>query len=332
MAEVTKIQWTDHTFDPWIGCTKVSPGCAHCYAEKEQFVRVQRSRGKELWGPKAQRHITSDQYWRQPLRWNAAAEKEGRRHRVFCASLADIFEDRPELEEPRVRLFRLICATPQLDWQLLTKRPEVAKQVLGCDDDWFIDQLVIALRRVRRRVDPLDRTRNSFIRAVLCDNWPLANLWMMVSVENQEYAESRIPKLLEVPARIHGLSIEPLLGPVDLSSWFRKARPDRICGIDWAVIGGESGPHARPCHLKWICDLVRQCREARVKCFVKQLGAVVATDRQDEERFNHPNVNPRLQEAMRIARAGYVYECRDPKGGDIEEFPDELKVREFPGV
>ncbi|HEY7770469.1 DUF5131 family protein [Longimicrobium sp.] len=194
MGANTKIEWCDHTFNPWIGCQRVSPGCVNCYAEHTNtYVRVQRAGGNELWGPKGARHVTSDANWRKPLAWNRLAagnrttawalDKVHVRPRVFCASLADVFEDRPDLVAPRARLFALIQATPELDWLLLTKRPENMVR-LAQASGWEGD-------------------------------WP-ANVWAGCTVEDQQRADERIAHLLAVPAAVRFLSCEPLLGPVDL--------------------------------------------------------------------------------------------------------------------
>ena len=166
----SKITWTDHTFNGWIGCTKVSPGCRNCYACTMMDTRY----GRVQWGPCGTRQRTSVQYWRQPLRWNAEAKEAGVRHRVFSASLADVFEKRDELIHWRNELHDLIRRTPFLDWLLLTKRPEVAA-------DYY------------RWHDMPD------------------NVWLGTSVENQATAGARIRILTNIPARVRFLSIEPLL-------------------------------------------------------------------------------------------------------------------------
>ncbi len=176
MARDSPIEWTSHTFNPWWGCTKVSPACDHCYAE----VWARRT-GHHVWGAGVHRRQLSDNYWDQPLRWDRAAEATGRRARVFCASMADVFEWRPDLDALRDRLWCLVERTPNLDWLLLTKRPELA-----------------------RRLTPW--------RAA----WP-SNVWLGTTVENQHFADQRIRHLLCVPCRYRFLSCEPLLGFVDLS-------------------------------------------------------------------------------------------------------------------
>lgn len=179
MGKDSAIEWTHHTFNPWWGCTKISPGCAHCYADASAQWR-----GFQVWGKDAPRRFLSQRYWEEPLAWNAAAKREEQRRRVFCASMADVFEARPELDLQRSRLWELIAATPWLDWLLLTKRPEN----IGAMVPWGA-------------------------------SWP-ANVWLGTTIENAEYATKRIPELIKHPAAIRFLSAEPLLGPIALSPWF----------------------------------------------------------------------------------------------------------------
>src|SRR5262245_38941981 len=162
MGKETNIQWCDHTFNPWRGCTKVSPGCQHCYAET---LAARNPKVLGVWGPHGTRVIASESMWREPLKWNKKAEIAGVRRRVFCASLADVFEDRPELVEPRYRLWRLIVNTPYLDWLLLTKRPENAGRMLA--DGGSLPGIL---------------------------GFP--SIWLGVSVEDQQRADERIPVLL----------------------------------------------------------------------------------------------------------------------------------------
>lgn len=178
MGENSKIEWTDHTFNPWWGCTKVSEACKHCYAEAWS-KRV----GQKVWGPKADRRLFGEKHWLEPHKWNADALSARRRRRVFCASMADVFEDRRELDPWRRKLWELIEATPQLDWLLLTKRPE----------------LVAALARWG-------------------NHWP-GNVWLGTTVENQEAAKTRLPHLAEIPAAVRFISAEPLLGAVKIEPW-----------------------------------------------------------------------------------------------------------------
>ena len=178
MGENTKIEWATHTFNPWWGCTKVSEACKHCYAES-WAKRV----GKDVWGPSVDRRFFGDMHWQQPIRWDAAAEKDGSRPRVFCASMADVFEDREELDVHRARLWQLIEATPHLDWLLLTKRPQNVAARAG----WGAD-------------------------------WPM-NVWLGTTVELQKRAEELLPHLAAVPAKVRFISAEPLLGPLELQPW-----------------------------------------------------------------------------------------------------------------
>ena len=240
MAENSKIEWTDHTFNPWIGCMKVSDGCKNCYAEQLMDKRY----GKVEWGPQGIRLRTSAANWKLPFKWNRLAKENKTRARVFCASLADVFEDRPELEQWRMDLFQLIDLTPNLDWLLLTKRPENVK-----------DMLV----RAGRGFQPLP-------------DW----VWLGTSVENQAAADERIPELLKIPARVRFLSMEPLLGPVDLNQWLLSEHGRRAIGampgISWVIVGGESGPQARPMHPDWARSIRDQCQAAGVPFFFKQWG------------------------------------------------------------
>lgn len=184
MAKNSRIEWTDHTFNPWWGCVKVSAACKHCYAEA-WAKRV----GSKVWGPKSSRRFFGESHWAEPLRWNRVAETAGERHRVFCASMADVFEDRRDLDPWRARLVKLIEATPHLDWLLLTKRPAEVPAL-----------------------------------APWGDNWP-DNVWLGTTVENPREAERRIPALLSVPAQVRFLSCEPLLGSLNLSRWLTSGGP-----------------------------------------------------------------------------------------------------------
>lgn len=338
MGEITKIQWADHTFSAWRGCTKIDPACANCYADTQS----KRNPGVlGVWGPNGTRVVASESKWREPIKWNREAEKAGERRRVFCASLADVFEDwqgemrcsqgrilhrcryghmqaldavyahgaecvsgcnrvsRPmTMDDVRVRLFRLIDDTPWLDWLLLTKRPQ------------NIQDMRFGFR---------------------------ANVWLGVSVEDQQRADERIPHLLNTPAAVRFLSCEPLLGPVDLSEWLfcDECRHDdfwgpgavddplsNACGgkpwrecrcsrIDWVIVGGESGHNARRCDVAWIRSIVRQCKAAGVACFVKQLGA--------------KSMGFSIRELPHGMKS-FV----DSKGGDPAEWPSDLRIREFP--
>ncbi len=215
------IEWTHHTFNGWVGCTKVSPGCQNCYALTLMETRY----GRVRWGPGRPRSRTSADYWKQPLKWDREAAAVGERQRVFCASLADVFD--PEVPwKWRVDLYRLIEATPHLDWLLLTKRPEHAL---------------------------------SMVASIPHDH---PNVWIGISVEDQERANVRIPLLRALPAAVRFLSVEPLLEAVRLD----------LKGIDWVIVGGESGPHSRAMAEPWVRSIQNQCLVAGVPFFFKQWG------------------------------------------------------------
>lgn len=219
MGKDTKIQWCDATFSPWWGCTKVSPACNSCYAE----TWAKRTGFPDLWGTGNYR-LFGDRHWRQPLLWNERAMLSHTRLKVFCASMADVFDkDAPAVE--RARLWRLILATPWLDWLLLTKRIGNARRMLP-------DYLTI-------------------------------NVWLGASVVTREEFERDVPKLRALPARVRFLSVEPLLedlGAIDLA------------GIDWVIVGGESGPKARHVDHTWYENILEQCVTQSVPFFMKQLS------------------------------------------------------------
>lgn len=261
MAEQSKIEWTDHTFNPWEGCQKVAPECDHCYAE----ARDLRFTGGTHWGPKAPRRRTSVQNWNKPRRWNAQAHAfftaHRRRQRVFCASLADVFDNAVD-PAWRADLWALIQECEQLDWLLLTKRPQNIAKMLP--PDWG-------------------------------DGWP--HVWLGTSAGTQKTAEQNIPHLLAAPAAVRFVSAEPMLGSISFrwakwDNWLDKdgnRRPavneyDGLRMLDWVICGGESGPNARPMHPDWARSLRDQCRDADVPFFFKQWGNwAVAIDRDHDD-------------------------------------------------
>lgn len=357
MGANTAIEWAHHTFNPWRGCSKVAPGCANCYAEALS------KRNPKLfgeWGPNGTRVVASEAAWKQPLKWNRAAacccrkgpldhEHEAgcpqrERPRVFCASVADVFEEwhstivdskrrrlRDEilntdftLDDVRRRLFDLIDATPNLDWLLLTKRPEnilenwpltpgVPRHLIGAD----LDQV---------------RTTQLAIRP---------NVWLGTSIATQADADRNLPLLLKCRdlARVLFVSAEPLLEEIDLTKLDNSGgerydalraevitvgrnrfRTSDTSPIDWVIVGGESGPHARPCPLPAVRSLVQQCGAGGVPVFVKQLGSNVRMSVEDwTETPCERWVDGRVI-------------LRDKKGGDPAEWPEDLRVRQLPKV
>lgn len=257
MAETT-IEWVrgpngekGFTFNPWRGCTPKSPGCNNCYAARDA-----KRFGLDCYGKGKARIRTSARNWNEPLRWNRQAEKEGIRYRVFCASMADVFDS----EAPdgwRRDLFELILKTPHLDWLLLTKRIGNVKRMVS-----------LAFGCI----------------SACSDNARLPeNVWLGITVCNQEEADRDIPILLDTPAEKRFLSIEPLLGPVDLDAIdMPHTMPENVLTgiggrdnpttIDWVIVGGETGPKARPAHPNWVRSLRDQCAAARVPFMFKQWG------------------------------------------------------------
>ena len=264
MGENSAIEWTDHTFNPWYGCTKISPGCDNCYAEGW----AKRS-GLVAWN--APPRAAGNSAWRQPRKWNDEAGKAGIRKRVFCASLGDVFDNQADPAWVAC-LWLLIWETPNLDWLLLTKRPQ---------------NIAAALPKAY-----------PFMPA-WGDGWP--HVFLGVTAENQTEAERRIPILLRTPAARRFVSCEPLLGGVSLrclpwtsdrgfvdgltgETQHRETRardPDRFPDterLDWVIAGGESGPGARPMHPAWVRNLRDQCQRAGTPFFFKQWGEWLPSD------------------------------------------------------
>ena len=250
MGEQTGIEWTDHTHNIAWGCAKVSPGCANCYADT-----LSHRYGYDVWGEGKPRRTFGAKHWNEPLRWDRAAEAAGERRRVFTSSMADVFEDHPTIDLQRQRLWDLIKATPNLDWQVLTKRAE--RIAANLPPDWG-------------------------------DGYP--NVWLGVSVESQRF-DWRAVMLCQVPAVVRFISAEPLLGPLDLTACnpvLDPAKRRRIAHrvnvlagmppdatsarVHWVIPGGESGPGCRPMDPRWAASLVEQCKRHDVAVFVKQLG------------------------------------------------------------
>lgn len=235
MGRNSSIEWTHHTFNPWWGCSKVSPACAHCYAEA-WAKRV----GQKVWGRESSRRFFGASHWEQPIKWNSEAKTTRTRRRVFCASMADVFERRPDVKSAREKLWSLIEITPWLDWLLLTKRP----QNIGEFSPWR-------------------------------DKWP-NNVWLGTTVENQTWASIRLPQLLKHAAKRRFLSCEPLLGPLDLSYWINSRT---LHPIDWVIAGGESGANARAMLPGWARKLRDECSEANIPFHFKQWGHWIPTRR-----------------------------------------------------
>lgn len=357
MGANTKIEWTwrtrpdgsaipGYTFNPWIGCSKIAPGCAHCYAEREQDQRY----GRAKWGPNGTRTKTTETYWQQPLKWNREAEADGFRRAVFCASLADVFEDwhgpirdrhgnhlfvdqvgdwmflDPEsltsieyaagkhgkrlatMNDVRRALFAMIDATPWLDWLLLTKRPENVRRMWPA---LACESIVCNLAGPTGIACPEES----------CDAEDQTrpahrrNVWIGASASEQATFEASCKALREVDGlgAVTFLSLEPLLGSIAFKHflWHDSDYPASRF-IDWVIVGGESGPDARVCYTNWIDSIIDQCKAADVPLFVKQLGS------------NHRCITE-IEGDMRI-------ELKHKKGGDSSEWPDDVRIQQLPEV
>ena len=321
----SEISWTNHTFNPWIGCTKVSPGCLNCYAENETFARVLRAAGRELWGKGQLRHRTSAAYWNEPVKWNKEAEvfpwcpqagpySKANRPKVFCGSMCDWLDDEVPIEM-FVDLLRLQFQCKHLDWLNLSKRIE----------NWMprIEQALI----VANGGDSTDKSwfekhGDSFPKdefAEWLNDWTggksPSNVWIGATAENQEIADRRIPELLKIPAKVRFLSCEPLLGPINLDDLQKTDGDWHGKTVNWVIVGGESGPKARPCNVDWMRSIVGQCKAAGVAPFVKQVGDNAWLEPGEHEKIR---VTPGYRPLK--AKAG-----RDPL-----EWPEDLRVQEFP--
>jgi protein gp37 len=299
----TNIEWATKVWNPTRGCSRVSEGCRHCYAERqairhsgpgghyEGLVRL----GKQ--GPQWTGEVrVIDGKLKEPQAWRKP-------ERIFVNSMSDLFHEKLAWERDIDRVWSVMVSCDRHAYLVLTKRAENMRDYVS---DWY--------RRSRSAV--------------------LENIWLGVSVEDQATADERIPLLLETPAAVRFISYEPALGPVDVAPWLRRMvvgptddLTDRMVqdgwshsggqgdhpALNWVIVGGESGPAARPFALGWARSTIEQCREARVPCFVKQLGA-------------HPMVSV----GGDLGYPPISLKLADRKGGDMAEWPNDLRVREFP--
>lgn len=260
MGKETAISWCDHTFNPWWGCTKVSPACDNCYAERDA---KRYSPGQPLWGTHAPRRFFGFSHWKSPTSWDAAARRAGVRRRVFCASMADVFENHPDVATSRETLFDVIRATPNLDWLLLTKRVGNIERMLPAD--WG-------------------------------DGYP--NVWLGFSAVTQEELNRDVPKIVRIPAAVRFASLEPQLELLSFTDIPASRGQEPCCGgrnhpecawchgtgvrnrhpLDWVIQGGESGPYARPIHVDWIRLMRDECDQVNVPYHFKQWGEWISSD------------------------------------------------------
>lgn len=320
MGDKTKIQWTDATWNPLNGCSRISAGCMHCYAERlaSRFSGAgQTYDGLTLNGKWTGNIRLAENKLLDPLRW-----KQPRR--IFVNSMSDLFHENVP-DEWIDRIFAVMALASQHTFQVLTKRPERMHEYLCKLSD--VGPLAAQLR-----IDRCAAEING--RSFVGSGWPLRNVWLGVSVENQETADGRIPLLLETPAETKFISYEPALGPVDFSFWLsqpkrenfendplaialardmiRTGTGDAPRAIDWIIVGGESGPGARRFDPAWARSVVAQCKAAAVPVFVKQMGSNVI-----EAEMHWPGANHWTDHLNR-------------KGDDPEQWPEDLRVRECP--
>ena len=338
MSATSSIEWTDATWNPVRGCTRVSEGCRHCYAESvayrfsgpglayEGLVRID-SKGvrRPNWNGKIQ---FVEEHLLDPMKWKPAKQTKyefvdghprmthTRSRRIFVNSMSDLFHENVT-DEMRDKIFAVMALCPQHTFQVLTKRPErMLDYLTGVD--------MMRRNEMWRWQVAADEIIDN-CAAVEDHPWPLPNVWLGVSVENQDAADERIPLLLQTPAAVRFISAEPLLGEICIERiprrngyytndgtplfWHPLAQ-----GLDWVIVGGESGPGSRYCHIRWIRNIVEQCVSANVPVFVKQLGS-----------------NPVVNTEPDTPLLGSL-DLLDKKGGDISEFPRDLQIREFPEV
>lgn len=328
------IEWTEETWNPVVGCTRVSRGCDHCYAVKH----TRRLAGKlpvyqGLVNP-GKKHFngtvrTLPERLEQPLRWRKP-------RRVFVNSMSDLFH--PDVSFEFIdRVWAVMALARDHTFQILTKRPgRMAEYSNDRRERFQLRGFGPGVHPVQREIEFWIDRRPTYEDAGLW-RWPLPNVWLGTSVEDQAAADERIPHLLRTPAAVRFLSCEPLLGHVDLWRALPSDLPYDGITVDWVIVGGESGPQSRPCDVEWIRGIVRDCQATGVPTFVKQLGANVH-DRNDagfggdpDDSWDETNVRVEwLPMSDQYQGAPVRVHLHDRKGGDPEEWPEDLRTREFP--
>lgn len=329
MGDKTKIEWAESSFNPirarnietdkigWY-CQRVSGGCLNCYAATmngrlgtgvdyavDQFNKV------EL--------FLDEKILQQPLRWK-------RSRRVFVCSMTDLFADFVPFEWID-KIFAVMALCGQHDFQVLTKRPERMREYMA---------------RLSKSINPLENAARSMGQTFKFEwdskthsllSWPIRNVWLGVSVEDQKTADQRIPILLQTPAAVRWVSYEPAISPVNFAA---SVFAERTAGsniekprLNWIVVGGESGPRARPFNVEWARDTVKQCGAAGVPCFVKQMGSCLTGINLEGPPYSSP---PRREGFLVhwTSNETNTFGLCDRKGGDWSEWPDDLRVREYP--
>lgn len=372
MSANTSIEWTDKTWNPVRGCSRVSPGCDNCYAmgQAHRYSGVSKKTGKALpfHGLTTKRNGKVDwtgvarfipEALEEPLHWREP-------QRIFVNSMSDLFHHSVTNEEIAA-VFGVMAACPQHTFQVLTKRPERMREwFVWLEDQSDSGELDEVGTTLMYAADYLKGSLwSSRVAELEHPSWPLTNVWLGVSAEDQQRADERIPELLSTPAAVRFVSAEPLLGPIDLTRIVNAGEMfapfnalgrwnlsvfagSSNTGIDWVIGGGESGPGARAFHIDWARSLRNQCREAGVAFFLKQVGANLR-ERNDVgfDRANDPDcawdLSRRLfdggviedyPDGVRNDYQGAPVRIRliDRKGGDMSEWPEDLRVREFPEV
>jgi protein gp37 len=322
MGQTTKIEWADATVNFWLGCSKVSPACEHCYAET--WDATYKLGGQKHWGLEAPRYLRVGAAIKECLqlqrkavgtvytgpakaRKSMALTPEGRL-RVFVNSLSDFFEDRRDLDLPRLEALEVMRRCPNLDFLLLTKRPEKILPLLTRAKETTTGLLTWEWLRDWIPQPPRGQERMG--------GNPPPNIWLGTTAENQEWANCRVPELLQVPAALHFVSVEPMLGPVFLQQIIHGAHIfDALGGggfhetsfeplpapgrIDWVICGSESGINRRPFEMDWARELRRQCKETGTPIMFKQgpgpgwKGVIHAPGLDGDPCMEFPEVGPR---------------------------------------
>lgn len=330
MGDKSRIEWTEATWNPTVGCSKASigkapsPGCDHCYAIR-QAHRIQSMGTTDAYDGTTRVKGNGEVDWtgvvkclperlEQPLRWK-------RPRRIFVNSMSDLFHPSVPFEFVD-KVFAVMALTPHHTYQVLTKRPERMAEYLGSHDT-ALRIFEAGSAYMTEHLVPVTQDRFEVQRDLRTGKrWPLPNVWLGTSVENQEAANERIPHLLRCPAAVRFLSCEPLLGPVDLRPFLWPGDRYQQIGefneyedtgspIGWVIVGGESGPGARQFNVRWARSLLYQCENAEVAFFLKQLGSL--------PYMPHP-----------FEPDDYRLKLVDRKGGDWSEWPEDLRVREIP--
>lgn len=358
MSGTSNIEWTDATWNPIVGCSVLSPGCTNCYAMKDAWRKhhipamphydglTKKVNGNPVWTGKVA--VAPDHILTAPLRWRKPK-------RIFVNSMGDLFHESIS-DEAIDRVFAVMALCPQHTFQVLTKRAERMRDYLLVPTRH--NSIELAAETVKRGPEWIGGKH-------ILPRLPLRNVWLGVSAERQQEADERIPQLLQTPAAIRFVSAEPLLGPIDLRRVrggtlhaldgidFEAigdirdagilAKTQRPAKLDWVIIGGESGPKARDNWIPNVRALIKQCKSGGVAVFNKQLGSNV----QDRDDAGFDGCDPTEWPAMDYGRIehspngcldeGYQgapvrVRLKDRKGGDWSEWPEDLRVREFPQV